>query len=90
MLPLTDRVPVVVAAVFQLHLEGGRHGDKDVDGRGVDIVDDAKGLMPVRVLRDCCVVRVPRLPLPPLSDCVLVVVVAVVFWLHLEGTTTSW
>ena len=46
-LPLTllDRVPVVVAAavVFRLHLEAGRHGDKDVDGgHGVNVVDDNK------------------------------------------------
>ena len=45
-LPLLDRVPVVaVAMVFQLRLEGGRHGDKDVNGGRVDIIDAAKGLL---------------------------------------------
>ena len=51
-LPLWDRVPVVVvvvvvvvAMVFQLSLEGRRHGDKDVDGGRVDVVDAAKGLL---------------------------------------------
>ena len=46
---LSDRVPVAAAVVFRLHLEGGRHGDKDVDGEGIDVVDDARGLLPVRV-----------------------------------------
>ena len=34
---LLDRVPVAAAAVFLLHLEGGRHGDKDVDRERVDV-----------------------------------------------------
>ena len=45
---LSDRVPVVVAAavVFLLHLEGGRHGDKDVDRGRIDIlVDVDNGLL---------------------------------------------
>ena len=55
-LPLSDRVPVAAAVVYILHLEGGRHGGHDLDRRHVDIVDDAKGLLPVRVLHDCHVV----------------------------------
>ena len=55
--------------------------------RGVDIVVDDKGLLPVRVLRDCHVVVciMSRLPLP-LSDRVPAVIVAadVVFQFHLE------
>ena len=48
-LPLasSDRVPVVVVAadvVFQLHFEGERRGDKDVDREHVDVVDVDKGL----------------------------------------------
>ena len=31
--------------VFLLHLEGERHGDKDVDGERVDVVDVDKGLL---------------------------------------------
>ena len=31
--PLSDRVPVAAAVVFQLHLEGGRHRNKDADRR---------------------------------------------------------
>ena len=41
-LPLSDHVPVVVvtaAVVFRMYLEGGCHGDKDVDRGLVDIVD---------------------------------------------------
>ena len=41
-LPLSNRVPVVVVAasmVFRLRLEGGRHGDKDVDRGRVGIID---------------------------------------------------
>ena len=34
-LPLSERVPVDAE---------GRHGDKDVDGEHVDVVDDANGL----------------------------------------------
>ena len=55
-LPLSDCVPVAAAVVFLLHLEGGRHGGHDLDRGRVDVVDDAKGLLPVRVLRDCHVV----------------------------------
>ena len=85
---LSDRVPVVVAVVFLLHLEGRRHGGHDLDRGRVDVVDDAKGLLPVR---DCCVVLcVSRLPLPPLPNCVPVAVAAAVaLQLHLEGRT-SW
>ena len=44
--PLSDRVSVVVVAVvFRLHLEGGRHGDKDVDGERVDVVVDDRALL---------------------------------------------
>ena len=46
--PLSDRVSIVVAAavvVFRLHLEGGRHGDKDVDRGRVDVVDVNNGLL---------------------------------------------
>ena len=45
-LPLSDRVPVVVAAVvFWLRFEGGRHGSA-LDSRHVDIVDaDNNGLL---------------------------------------------
>ena len=43
-LPLLDRV-LVAAVVFQLHLEGGRHGDKDVDGGHVGVVDVDNGLL---------------------------------------------
>ena len=46
--PLSDCVPVVgvaAAVVFLLHLEGGRHDDKDVDRGRVDIVDADKGLL---------------------------------------------
>ena len=47
-LPLSERVPVVfvaaVAVVFRMYLEGGRHGDKDVDRGRVVIVDVDKGL----------------------------------------------
>ena len=53
---LSNRVPVAAAAAFLLHLGGGRHGDKDIDRGRVDIVDNARGLLPVRVLRNCCVV----------------------------------
>ena len=53
----------------------------------VDVVDDAKGLLPVLVR--CCVVCRSQLTLPlPLSDPILVVV-AVVFWLHLTERA-SW
>ena len=68
-----------------------RHGDKDVDRGRVDIVVGDKGLLPVRVLRDChVVVCVSQLPLPlswSLLDRVPVVVLvaAVVFRLHLKG-----
>ena len=47
-LPLLDCVPVVVlaaAVVFQLYLEGGHHGDKDVDRGRVGIVDVDNGLL---------------------------------------------
>ena len=55
-LPLSDCVPIVVAAtvVFWLRLEGGCHGDKNVDRGCVDIVVDDKGLLPVRVPTLCC------------------------------------
>ena len=46
-MPLLDCVPVVVVAaavVFRLRLEGGRHGDNDLDRGCVDIVDVDKGL----------------------------------------------
>ena len=46
--PLSDRVLIVVVAaalVFRLHLEGGRHGDKDVDRGRVDAVVDDEGLL---------------------------------------------
>ena len=54
-LPLFDRVPVIAAAavVFQLRLEGGRHGNT-LDSRRVDIVDADNGLLPVRVPLLCC------------------------------------
>ena len=62
-----------------------RHGGHDLDREHVNVVDDAKGLLLVPV-RDCSVVVcVSRLPLPPLSDRVLVIVTAaVLFWLHLR------
>ena len=46
-LSLSDCVSVVVAAVvvFRLHLEGRRHGDKDVDRERIDVVVDDKGLV---------------------------------------------
>ena len=54
----------------------GRFGNA-LDSRRVDVVDDAKGMLPVRVLRDGHVFCVSRLPLPlPLSDRVPVVLVA--------------
>ena len=57
----------------------GRHGVHDLDRGRVDVVDDAKRLLMVRVLRDChVVVCVSRLPLP---DCVSVVVAAAVVFL---------
>ena len=37
-LPLSDCVSVAADVVFMLHLEGGRHGDKDIDGGRVNIV----------------------------------------------------
>ena len=93
-LPLLDSVPVVDVLLLLLWYSGCtwrkiRHGGHDLDRGRVEVVDDAKGLLPVPV-RDCCVVIcVSRLPLPPLSDCVPVVAVvvaaAVVFQLHLEG-----
>ena len=46
LLPLPDRVPVVLVAaavVLLLHLEGGHHSDKDVDRGRVDDVD--RGLL---------------------------------------------
>ena len=46
--PLSDHVLIVVVAtavVFQLHLEGRRHGDKDVDRGRVDDVDVDNGLL---------------------------------------------
>ena len=53
-LPLLDRVPVVVVAVvFRLRLEGGRHGNALVS-RCVDIVDADNGQLPVRVPLLCC------------------------------------
>ena len=70
------------------------HVGNALDSGRDDIVVDDKGLLLVRVLRDChvvvCVSRFPlTLPLP-LSDRVLVVVTAaVVFQLHLKGRT-SW
>ena len=72
----------------------GRVSGNDLDSGRVHIVVDDKGLLPVRVLRDCRhVVCVSRLPLLlPLSDRVMVVVAAAgVFRLtlplseHLEG-----
>ena len=63
--------------------DGARHGIADALDRGrVGVVDDAEGLLPVPVR--CCVVCSSQLSLP-LSDCVPVVVVAVVFQLYLEG-----
>ena len=45
-LPLSDCVPIAAAVVFRMYLEGGRHGDKDVDRERVDIVDvDNAGLL---------------------------------------------
>ena len=67
----------------------GCHGGHDLYRGRVNVVDDAKGLLPVLVR--CCVVCVSRFPLPlPLSDCVPVVVVvaAVVLRSHLEGRTS--
>ena len=47
LLPLPNCVPVVAAAavVFLLHLERGRHGDKDVDRELADIVHVDNGLL---------------------------------------------
>ena len=46
LLPLSDLVPVAAAVVFLLHLEGGHHGDKDIDGGYIDIlVDVDNGLL---------------------------------------------
>ena len=47
LLPLSDHIPVVAAAtvVFLLHLEGGRHGEKDVDRERVNVVDTDRGLL---------------------------------------------
>ena len=61
----------------------GRHGGNTLDIGRVDIVVDDKGLLLVRVLRDChvvvCVSRFPfLLPLPLPSDRVLIVVAAAV------------
>ena len=53
---MSDRVPVAAAVVFRLRLEGGCHGDKDIDRGRVDIVVDDKELLPVGVLRNCHVV----------------------------------
>ena len=68
-----------------------RHCGHDLDRGCVDVVDDAKGLLRVRVLCDCdIVVCVSQLPLSlPLPNCVPVVVVAaaVVFWLHFDERT---
>ena len=38
LLPLSDGVPVAADVVFLLHLERGRHGDKDIDRERVNIV----------------------------------------------------
>ena len=47
-LPLLDCVPVVVVAVvFWLRLEGGRHSTNALNSRRVDIVDVDNGLLPV-------------------------------------------
>ena len=46
--PLSNPVSIVIVAaalVFQLHLEGGRHGNKDVDRGRVDAVVDDEGLL---------------------------------------------
>ena len=55
-LPLPDRLPVAASLVFLLHLEGRRHGDKDVDREHVDVVDVDKGLLGItniQKLVDC-------------------------------------
>ena len=48
-LPLLDHVPAVVVAaaavMLQLHLEGGRHGENDVDRERVNIVVDERALL---------------------------------------------
>ena len=63
----------------------GRVGNTLDRGR-VDVVDDDKGVLPVRGFRDYhVVVCVSRLPLPLLDR--VVVAAAVVFQLHLEGRT---
>ena len=55
-----------------------------LDSGRVDIAVDDKGMLPVRVLRDChVVVFVSRFTLPPLLDRVPVVAAAVVFGLPL-------
>ena len=64
--PLSDRVSVV-AVVFLLYLEGGRHGGHDLDRGRVDVVDDAKG-------RVVCISRLPlplsdRVPVAAVVDC---------------------
>ena len=63
--------------------------DNALDRGRVDIIVGDKGLLPVRVLRNChVVVCMPRFTLPPLSDRVPVVAAAaVVFQLQLEGRT---
>ena len=56
--------------------EGCHASGHDLDKGRVDVVDDAKGLLPVR---DCCVVLcVSRVPLPSPNRVLVVVVVAAV------------
>ena len=89
-LPLLDRFPVLLCC-YDCTWWKERHGGKDVDRGHVGVVDDAKGLLPVLSAFRCCVVCMPRLPLP-LSDRIPVVFVAaaVVFRLHLEGRMSWW
>ena len=64
----------------------GQYCGHNFDRGCVNFVDDARGLLPVRVLQGHVVVCVSRFPLP---DPVLVVVPdVVVFLLHLEGRTS--
>ena len=87
-LPLSDHFLVVVAAaavVFWIAIAIAKSYSSctwreervgnDLDSGRVDIIVDAKGMLPVRVLHDCHVVCVSRLPLP-LLDRVLVDLVA--------------
>ena len=95
---MSDRIPaVIVAVVLLLHLEGGRHGDKDVDRGHVDFVVNAI------LVKGCCLlirdpIAGPRFAVVLLSvchdchchHCVPVVVVAAILAIVLDGRTSLW